>query len=161
MALNLASIIGTVVIGNKAVSIISTVGASLIINTLTSTTTSICKIISSLTSYNQPNIRQIINELNSIDIEYTVKVIEQLVIEQDNKKTTDSIKIALIGVNEVLEQIHNELKMIQEAINKHLAKYFNYWRPFDCSYILDMIRKHKELLDNRYKILINLLQIYK
>ena len=156
----LSTIAGTVLTGGRTFSIVSTIGTDLIIKTLTTTTSSICTVLTHLTYNDQPSVQDMIDQLKQIDLEHTITVIEELVREQEGKETHTSVKKALLGVHEILEKIHDELKSVQKAVEYHDSKYFRNWRSFNCSYSIETIKKHKLLLDNRYKILIDLLKIY-
>lgn len=146
--------------GAKAMTIFDSVGTSLLVRTLSNTTGSICSMVSSLTSYDQPGVMEVIDELNSIDLSFTISVIEQLVNETDVDTVSESIKRALWGVNKILENIHNELQDIQEAIERHRAKYFSNYRIFTCKSNIRSIKEHKKILLSRYQMLIDLLKIY-
>ena len=150
----------TLIFSGRALSIVSTVGTDFIIKTLTSTTASIASILTHLTYYDQPGVQGIIDELNKIDLEHMVSVIEELVKENNIEGIKESVKKALLGVNKILENIHNELNSIKEAIDYHQTKYFANYRSFDCKTSINKIKKHKEILDQRYNILIDLLKIY-
>ncbi len=141
--------------------IMSRVGTDFAVRTLTTTTSSICGLLSSLTSYENVGIDDIKNELSKIDLENKVMVIEELIREYEKKEVRPSIKRAILGVNEILSKIHDELTTIKEAVEAHQKKYFNSWRSFDCKYNIRTLQKHKAILDERYDLLIDLLKIPK
>lgn len=154
---------GSILMGSRAVSILSGVGTNLLVSTITTTTSSVCGIVRSISSSNQPGLEYVKAELEKIDLEHNVTVIQELIDEQKvakDEEVKNSVKQALIGVNQILEKIHKELKTIQEAMNHHQTKYFNGWRSFNCKCSIKNIIKHKELLDTRYKMLVDLLKIY-
>ena len=158
MSLTLAKLLGTVLIGGKTIPIIRTIGMNFIIKTITTTTTSICNLIQYISE--RYATKDIIETLKSIDIDYSVNIIEQLVAEQEKDETPISVKMALVGVNEILDDIHVELNKIKETIDYHESKWFSKWRTFDCSNHVSLIKSYKIKLDRRYKKLIELLQIY-
>jgi hypothetical protein len=165
MALTLANLVGTVLVGNKYVSIINTVGLAKIIKTITTTTSSICSILSHISRQEAHSVKSYIKHISELQLEYTVNVIEQLVIEQeatttDENETHTSIKIALVGVHEILDSINSELKGIKESVDYHNTKWISGWRSFDCPYTINTLTKQKNDLIYRYKMLIDLLQIY-
>jgi cellobiose-specific phosphotransferase system component IIB len=143
-------------------SILTGVGTSLLVTTITKTTTAIGSNVKIITTSDNPSLEYVKKELAKIDLVYTVEVIKEVVREQDieGKEMKDSIKRALLGVNEILEKIHDELNTINESIKNHESKYFNGWRGFTCKYNLRTIIKHKNILDSRYKIFIDLLKVY-
>ena len=151
----------TIALTGKALSIANSVGTGLIIRTLTSTTSSICYVLGNLTSHEQPGIKEVISEVASLDLEHIVSVIEALVGEYDETSVPTSVKKALCGVNKILEDIHEELNVIRETVEYHKSKLFSGWRGCDCKQNIELIKKHKEISNNRYKILIELLMIKK
>jgi len=153
------SLIETVVIGAKATTLVSAIGTDVLIGTVTTTTTSIINMIGYLTTNTQPGINDILNTIKKIDLEFTVNIIEQLVKEQEGKMLCDSIKKALLGVNEVLGWIHKELDSIKQAIEYHHTKYFNNWRIFVWNGNISIIQTYNDILKNRYSILFELLKI--
>jgi hypothetical protein len=153
-------LLSTVVFGGKASSVVSAIGTDLVINTISTTTTSIGCMIKYLTTSNQPGIDEIINTLNNTDLDFTIIIIDHLVKEQSGKNLNESVKMALIGVNEILELIHKELDTIKKAIEYHKTKYFNTWRGFSWSGNLNLIKQHNDILKNRYQMLLELLKIY-
>lgn len=153
-------LLSTVVFSSKATNVVSTLGTDLVINTVTTTTSSICNMIKYLSTSNQPGINDIIFTLNRIDLEFTVGIIDQLVKEQTGKDLNDSVKKALIGVNEILSLIHGELDSIKKAIEYHKSKYFSEWRSFSWEGNIDSLKQHNSILKNRYQMLLELLKIY-
>lgn len=155
------SLVQGVVIGAKGASIISSVGTTMMINSLTSTINSICSIMGHITSYDLPYVHQINQQLVKMDLVYTVSVVEELVKERSkDKEITCSVKKALLGVHDILEKIHKELDEINKSIQYHSTKYFCNWRGFDSSCSINSLEKHKDILDKRYRILIDLLTVY-
>lgn len=166
MSLTLTSLVGTVMIGNKYLPIINTVGLKLIIKTITTTTTSICSILNHISKQETQSIQSYLKGIKELQLEYTINVIEQLVREQEEKYKSDNeinddkysaIKVALIGVNEILDVIHSELKPLKNAVDYHKTKLFYTWRSFNCVCSIDTLRKQKEDLLYRYKFLMDLI----
>jgi len=160
MATLATSLLKTIVLSSKATSIVSNIGTDLIINTISTSTSSICNVLSYLTTNTTSGATNIINTIKTIDLEFTVNILNQLVKEQEGKHLNESIKKALIGVSEILDLINNELLVIKEAIKYHNMKYFNEWRNFAWSGDADIIIKYNMILHNRYKMLFRLLKIY-
>lgn len=152
-------------IGGRVASLVSTVGTSLIVRTVTTTTSAIGGSIAHITSYDQPGVLEVTAKLTTIDLDFKVKVIEELVREQesgvkDGEEFRPSVKKAMIGVLEILENIRTELTVIEEAIRAHEDKYWKNWRSFDCTCNIKTIEAHTKILDQRYAILRDLLLIY-
>jgi len=160
MASLAVTMIETMILGSKTMGIISTVGKNIIIKTLTTTTSGLGSLITYFTHSNQPGVKDINETLREIDLNFTIKVIEELVLEYDKKEIEQrSIKKALLGVNEILTNIHEELSSIQIKVEEHGMKWFSNWRSLDCKESIDKIKRHKLILDHRYRMLIDLLKI--
>jgi len=152
------SVIGPVLIGTKAVSVI---GTELIIRTINGTTTSIYNTLKSITVSSEPNVKEYVDKISSIDLKFTISVMHELIKEQQaEKELPESIKMSLIGVNDILLEIDSELMAIYDAIKNHKNKYFSSWRTFSCKYNIEQIVYLNDTLNNRYSMLFNLLKIY-
>ncbi|ARF11394.1 hypothetical protein Klosneuvirus_1_251 [Klosneuvirus KNV1] len=151
------SIIGTALITSPTV--VASVGTNLIIGTIATTASSIGSLIKYLTTNTSPGINDILTFLASIDLEFTIGIVEQVVKELDQENISESLNKAIIGVNEILTLIHQELTTVKAAIEEHNSKYFNGWRAFKWTGTLDNIKKHNEIFKHRYGILFELVKI--
>lgn len=156
----MAGIIETVVLGSKLTGIVSTVGTDVAIRTLTTTTSSVGSLISYLTTNTKPGASDVISTLVALDLEFTVGIIENVIKELNEEQLNEPIKKALVGVNEILELIHKELKALKEAIEYHNSKYFKNWRSFSWSGNTEALKQYNNTLKNRYAMLLDLLKIY-
>ena len=156
----MATLLGAAIIGTSAPRIITTVGTDIAIRTLTTTTSSIGSLISYLTTNTKSGASDINSTLVSLDLEFTISIIENVVKEYDEKELNEPLKKALLGVHEILELIHKELNLIKEAIEYHNSKYFKNWRSFSWSGNTEAIKQHNNTLKSRYSMLLELLKIY-
>ncbi|ARF09498.1 hypothetical protein Indivirus_1_121 [Indivirus ILV1] len=156
----MAGIIESVVIGSKLTGIVSTVGTNVAIRTLTTTTSSIGNLISYLTTNTKPGASDVINTLVSLDLEFTVGIIENVIKELNDETLNEPIKKALFGVNETLMLIHRELNSLKGAIEYHNSKYLKNWRSFSWSGNTEALKQYNATLKNRYSMLLDLLKIY-
>lgn len=159
MATLTTGLIGNLILGSSAMTLVSSLGTDVLVGTITKTTNSITSMIGYLVQNNKPGINDVTEFLSSIDLEFTIGIIEQVVKEQEGKSLNDSIKKALIGVNSILELIHTELDTIKQAIDQHSSKYFNSWRSFSWNGNVTTLKKHNEILQHRYSMLFELLKI--
>lgn len=160
MAEIVVGLLGTAFLTGKATTLVSTLGCDLIISTITRSTKGICSVLTYFATSNHSGIKEIINQLDQTDLEFYISIIEQVVNEQEGKELPVSVKKALIGVNDILTLIHKELDEIKKSLEYHETKYFNTWRSFSLQYNIETIKKHNDLLKNRYSVLIELLKIY-
>lgn len=159
--MNLAlGLVETAIFSGKALTAINTAGTNLIINTITTTTTSIFGVLKTITTTSGPKVKEYIDQIKVIDLEFTITILDQLVKEQEDKVLQESVKRALVGVNEILLNIHKELKILEESIRYHNTKYFNDWRSFSSTASIELIKQHNDILKNRYNMLFELLKIY-
>lgn len=147
------------ILGISMISIVSATSTTLLVNTLTGTIYSIGGYMKSITSYDQPGVSEVTKKIKSIDLEFALSVINELVKENNKKEASESVKNALYGVNEILEKIDDELKTINDGIKDHNDKYLSRWRSFNCEYSIKNLEEHKKILDKRYKMLMGLLQL--
>jgi len=152
-------LIESVIFGAKTLSFINTVGVEVIGRTINVTTSSIGGLVTHFMKMDQPGIVEFKKTLEDIDMEFKIGVLEELVKEQKGTAPV-SVKKALMGVNDALVKIDAELKTIKEAFEYHQTKYFKGWRKFNCSCNIETIRIHSKLLDDRSKVLTDLLKIY-
>ena len=105
---------------------------------------------------------ELISILEDLDIKATLSVIEALLEDlPENYKKNKPLHTCIHNVNEVVEKIQELLKKINEEVEYHQTKYFNYWRT--PGYYIDMesLKRLKPILDKRMKLLINILKVTK
>lgn len=156
----LALFLATNVISNSKT--LSHLGFEIILSTITKSSKIIINTLQSLFTEDNSNIKHINIELKKMDIEFFIKIINQIIIEQQNENLNnniESIKLLLLGIDELLTNISNELLLLYNLYQKYNNSYFNFWKSFH--YDLTNIQKNYKLLHKRYKIMIKILQIYK
>lgn len=149
------------IVGNSnSMSLIETMTGNIIYNMINCTSKSIMRISQRMNNYSGSYACNIIDEVVRMDLEHSVSVISELANEIKEKDMPNSVKKALLGVNFTLEKIHSELNKLKNKLDNHQQKYFSKWRTIDCTENLNQIHYYKNLLDNRYHLLIDLLKIY-
>lgn len=146
-------------VGISMISIATAATTNFLITTLTKTSESICCYMKRIAVLNHPCIVKITTKLEKIDLKFSIDVIKELIKEHDGREVSLALKQTLFGVNEILEKIENELESISLAVEYHNAKYFCQWRYFSCDSNIEIIVKHKKILDKRYYMLIDLLKL--
>lgn len=154
-------LVDSIFVGGKIISILNTVGTNVIIRTLSTTTSSIGFLISNITTSDKKYLDDVKGFLETMDLEHKVNVVKELVREISGKDVKDSVKLALLGITEILDKINKELLIIKDATDYHNSKFFGNWRKFDCSCNIETLEKHKKLLDARYSMLLDLVNLYK
>ena len=153
------SLISSLIFGARTVNFVNSVGIDVIGKAVNVTTGSIGNLVSQFMHSKEEDAIDIQSTLESIDIEFKVSVLEELIKEQRGNAPV-SVKKALLGVNDILVKIDGELKTIKEALDYHQTKYFKNWRTFDCSCNIKTIKNHCKILDERSKVFTDLLKIY-
>lgn len=91
-------------------------------------------------------------------IEIINEITKEIKEELDDKIFNESIKKCLIGLDEILENINDELMDIENSIEYHKTKYFYYWRSFNCKNtknfdtMIEVLDKRYDLLCSFYKL---------
>lgn len=158
------------ILGISTVGVLTSVTTSLLANSLIRAINDTSQIIKKITNFDKPTYEQVNKLLIELDMDFTLKIITSTISEIDdfisNDKCSDSkkpssIKIAIFHITETINNLNQELSKIYEGIRYHNSKYFKDWRTFSCDCDVDKIKIYKNILDSRYKILIDLIKISK
>ena len=136
-----------------------------LITTISGTAGSIINTLNYISGYSEtePGVKDVLDNLLKMDLEFTVMVISELINEQKNNhhNLNNSVRTTLEGVSLTLNKIHAELEKIQDAVGSHNSKWFSSLRKFKWDGNMQTIENYKDILKNRYTILFELLKIYK
>jgi hypothetical protein len=96
-----------------------------------------------------------------IDLFETIKIYESWIIEmgklnKDWVETSNTVKICIESVHNVLEELHQLLKNIDKKISDHKLKWFSSWRRIDLTSEIAELKNKKSILDKRFNILQNI-----
>ena len=150
----------TLLLTGKTLNVIKTLGLDVIIHTIQSTTSIIGSSISYITSIECSSIDSIKTKLQKIDIEKATTIIHLFINELNSKKDIkDFVKISIISINEILQQIESDLNSIKKDIEYHITKYFSSWRSINCDIKLNNIEVNSNILEKRFELLIKLLSV--
>lgn len=131
-----------------------------IIYAISGSTLKIISLVKYLLQEPEKKKEDIIIEIDNYDLEFKMKIINNLVSELTNKNIPKTVLDALEGVEECLEKIKILLEKIKDDIDNHNNKYFNSWRGIIYSVEIKEIKKYNDLLEKRYHMLLELLQIF-
>ena len=134
----------------------SLVGSTLFAQSISDTSRKILDLLENIFHYDC-SIQEVLTET---DIQATLKTLDEFVkeIDEHNNKT---LHIALENLNNVIEEIHTILNQIQSDCEYHKTKYFSYYRKLDLSNYCNTIKKKNKVLDKRFNLLIQIIQINK
>jgi len=144
--------------------IITTIGINAVcssITTITSAARSIGEVINGISRSSTPDKKNVIDLLNRLDLEETIKVVDSMLkeISRDNLES-NTLQLCLDSLIDILKKIEFELKRID-----YMLKYnSNIWilssfRSHDCTSNMKKIEEYKNILDVRLKRFVNMLKI--
>jgi len=91
--------------------------------------------------------------IERLDIIHKLEVIESYVSELPKDFQMDkSSLVALNGIQQICEKIHEELDSIKCKLEEHKLKYFYYMRSVDISMDLAKVEQHVLNLDKRFQL---------
>ena len=70
-----------------------------------------------------------------------------------------AIELALNGLHEVLSNLHMEMETLDNILQNHYKKWFASWRIVDSANILERICHYERVLDKRWKLFCQLVQV--
>lgn len=134
----------------------SLVGSTLFAQSISDTSRKILDLVENIFNYDY-NIKEVLSET---DIQATLKTLDEFVkeIDEQNNKT---LHIALENLNIIIEEIHTTLNLIHIECEYHKTKYFSGYRKLDLSNFCNTIKKKNKILDKRFNLLIQIIQINK
>ena len=98
------------------------------------------------------------NTIEKIDLNTKLNVIENFMnIIPKEYENIKCVSTSLNSLHEIVVKIHDELGKINNIIEEHKQKYFHYWRTPIYQIELDNIKKYKLILDERFEILLKLI----
>lgn len=144
-----------IIIGAK---ILSTIEYDLAATAVTQTTHKIYKVVGLLISSGH---EQVEKTLTVLDLPAKLKVLDAILEENKDSKFGGSIDLALMNVQDIVDKIHEELKLIEKAIEYHKTKYLNSWRSLGCDKNIERLVIQRKILDERFELFIKTLVLEK
>lgn len=142
------------IIGTK---ILSTIEYDLAATAVTQTTNKIYKIASSIVSSGHNSIQK---TLITLDLSAKLKVLDEILKENNDSKYGGSVDYALINLNDIITKIHKELVEINKIIEYHETKYLSSWRSLGCDENIERLIIYKKILDERFELFIRTLNLF-
>ena len=161
MASIAVGLIQSITLGGQAVSLLSLVGSDVILNSLVNSSNAVMNTVMNIMIYDSVDILHYTNKIQQLDLQYTVTIINELIVNYNKTEMTNVIKKALIGLTEILDLIHDQLLKVKESIDNHQKKWFNSYRNFECKCSLITLENYSKTLDRRFNIFVEMLKINK
>ena len=100
------------------------------------------------------------SNIETIDLEYKLKIYTSLLSNVVNKKNNNShINAGLTELQHIIDRINVDLYEIDEKIDNHKNKWMSSWRSLKCKKELKKLKSHVNIMDSRFKTLANLFKI--
>lgn len=147
------------ILGSHAVGLATTLSKDLLFKAVYSTSIGIVTTCKYMVESDKPYMKDVLKVLKRLDIQAKIDVLHDFIKEQENKHIPNSVHKSLINVSETLDNVHKELNFINNKIKDHKEKYFISWRTLDCTEHLAMLEYYNKILDNRVKLMFDLLKI--
>lgn len=95
--------------------------------------------------------------LENLDINSKLEIINSFVNDIEPKIHNETIKMTLKYLHDILEKIKLEIENIRKEIDEHKQKYFYYLRTPSYKDTLKKLSLHVKILDERFNLLIKLI----
>ena len=107
------------------------------------------------------------NLLEELDINVKIQIIESIIRDLDNNKLnklegtklSKPIHICLINLHNIIEKINKEIIQIKDKSKEQTQLWFSRFRSNPVIYLIENLKKHTKIMDNRLELLIKLLTI--
>ena len=100
--------------------------------------------------------------LENLDIRLKIEIINDIISKYDrNIKLHDSVDICLKNLHLIIDKINKEINNINIEIDEHDKKWFKHFRGNNVILKINNLKRHSEIMDNRLKILMKLINIKK
>lgn len=99
--------------------------------------------------------------LRDLDVGNKIKMLEEMTksIEKKCKGNHKIMEMSLASIHDMIIKIREDLKKINQRIEKHKKKYFASWRSVNCSKELNDLVSHCDILDKRFNYLVRAIEI--
>ena len=136
-------------------------GREILVQTVTKTTTNIYSSLESVMTSDDLYFKKLIEKT---DVNIKLNIMHKLIEDLNKSGITkeylkESINSSLNYLCEILINIENDIKNINEEILKHKEKWFSNFRTPNYKIMISNFLEHLEILDKRFNILLDLLKI--
>lgn len=142
-----------------------------IISTISTVTVSTCNVVKSIYTHQNPDVTKIIQEF---DIERRLKLIEsvtkKIVSIKGNSQNIDMIEsvilmddpvsLCLKYIHASIKYVHDDLEAINVKVEKHKNKWFNSWRTLNVAPLIQQLKIHSNILNERFEDLTKILMLF-
>lgn len=142
----------------------SYIGTDICIKTVSLTATKLTELIAYFAIYSGTGFDEFHQQIQSSDLVTKLNIIEKFLIELHAKETNghsfpDSIKVSLNSIDDVVNKINVTIGAVEKMKEDHKQLYFNSWRSVDCTKQVAEIRLYVDLLKERFRFLMQIINI--
>ena len=132
------------------------VGGKIFSNIINDTSVKVVNIVETALVHNHTDVHELFTEL---DLDVRLAVINSLIKNIKKEHSNETVNICLKSLYDVITNINKITHEIDDIIEQHKQKYFSGWRQIDVDSQIDQVRKQSDLLENRFSLLINIVNI--
>lgn len=130
------------------------IGNEMLSKTVSNSASSIYSGLSSLNENPKFDFKELLEEL---DIETKLTVIIKFLDDLKETHLTESNKLSLNSIYDIIHKIECEIKDINNEIDNHNKKWFHQIRYFNYHKQLDNLKKHVKILDSRFDLFMKII----
>ena len=120
---------------------------------VSTTVSNIYKTITGISEYNLEHINELLEEL---DLYKKIEIVESIFENNKLDISKKTYNIALNNLHEISEKISNELETLKNDIEHYKTLYLKNFRNHNYVKILENLKRHSKILDNRLDLLLKL-----
>ena len=120
---------------------------------VSTTVSNIYKTITGISEYNLEHINELLEEL---DLYKKIEIVESIFENNKLDISKKTYNIALNNLHEISEKISNELETLKNDIEHYKTLYLKNFRNHNYVKILQNLKRHSKILDNRLDLLLKL-----
>lgn len=149
----------TVLLGIKVLNAIGS--TDVVVSSLSSLNRSALNIGHLITCIGKYNNTQIVNELNKLDIENRIEVIKLLLQDIEKTENPEVIMRCVDDIQKTIDKIYVIVDKIYNAIRYNNSLWLmKTWRSDGCEIYLENLKAEKEILKERFNVLLEISRIY-
>jgi hypothetical protein len=128
----------------------------MICQTITNTTKTAYNEITDLMSNKDFLFKSILEDLDLIE---KIGIIDSLIKSLELDEINDTVNLSLHSLHNIIDKINNEISKINEEIINHNKKWFSSIRPSQYLSLVERLKIHKKIMDERLDLLLKLLPL--
>lgn len=96
------------------------------------------------------------SNLEELDMDTQLQLIEHILGDIEDQYKSESLKISISKIHEIIEKIKETLIELDAEIKLHDQRYFNMWRLYYFDPYLNKLRRYKTILGERFDLMLRI-----